>query len=207
LRRTSVNPPPFRVGPHWPRRVVMPVSPDKDRAPVTRAKHRRTREARRSRFLLIGGALLSAAILGAWFPANALYHQHSSLASANAQLSQLHQQDAALAQERKNLSSSAEIARIAREQDQLVSPGQQAFEVLPASGTAKASAPYAGDPALTAPVAPSSASELPPGAETGTTQPVTTTPTGATSSTSKTRHAAPASGVLGRIVNTLEFWR
>jgi cell division protein FtsB len=170
------------------------------------ATHRRSREARRSRFLLIGGAVLSAAILGAWFPANALYHQHASLASANAQLSELHHQDAALAQERKTLSSSAEMARIARQQDQLVSPGQQAFEVLPPTGSSNASSPYAGDPALTAPVAPSSASELPPGGETATTQPVTTTPAGATSDPSKARHTTHE-GMLGRIVNSLEFWR
>jgi cell division protein FtsB len=195
----------MRVDPHWPRRVVITVSPG--RGPRrSRAKHRRSREARRSRFLLIGGAVLSAAILGAWFPANALYHQHTSLASANAQLSELHQQDAALAQERKNLSDSAEIARIAREQDQLVSPGQQAFEVLPPSGTSKASSPYAGDPALTGPVAPSSAAELPPGAETATTQPASTAHAGATSATAKARHAAHPRGLLGRIVNSLEFW-
>jgi len=149
---------------------------------------------------------LSAAILGAWFPANALYQQHAGLASAGAQLSELHQQDAALAQESKNLSNSAEIARIAREQDQLVSPGQQAFEVLPPTGASKAGAPYAGDPALSAPVAPSSASELPPGAETATTQPATSA-SGAEHPTSKAHHATQPSGMLGRIVNSLEFWR
>ncbi len=172
-----------------------------------RAKHRRSREARRSRFLLIGGAVLSAIILGAWFPANALYHQHASLASANAQLNQLHAQDNALAQERKNLSSSAEIARVAREQDQLVSPGQQAFEVLPPTGSAKADAPYAGDPALTAPVAPSSSSELPPGSETATTQTTTTSPVTSSARSAKTQHATAPSTMLGRIVSSLEFWR
>ena len=115
-------------------------------------------------------------ILGAWFPANALYHQHSSLASAEAQLNVLHQQDAALAQERKNLSDSAEISRIAREQYQLVSPGQQAFEVLPKTGSSDAEAPYSGDPGLSAPVAPSSASVLPPGSGSTTTQPAKATP-------------------------------
>jgi cell division protein FtsB len=193
--------------------VVISVSPDKRPPAVARigkharAKHRRSREARRSRFLLIGGALLSAVILGAWFPANALFHQHASLASANAQLNELHQQDTALAQEGKDLSSSAEIARIAREQDQLVTPGQQAFEVLPPTGSTKASAPYAGDPALTAPVAPSSASELPPGSETGTTQTVTTTPSTTVSGGAKVHHGAASSGMLGRIVSSLEFWR
>ena len=174
---------------------------------VARATHRRSREARRSRFLLVGGALLSSVILGAWFPANALYHQHASLASAKAQLNELHEQDAALAQERKNLSDSAEIARIAREQYQLVSPGQQAFEVLPPTGSSDADAPYSGDPALSAPgcavlgIGPSA------GFGTTTTQPATATP--AVRRTRRRTRAPPQhrNGVLGRIVYALEFWR
>ena len=188
--------------------MVLPVSPDKrpTKKTSTRAKHRRSREGRRSRFLLVGGAFLSAIILGAWFPASSLYHQHASLAAASAQLSELHRQDVALAQERKNLSKSSEIARIAREQDQLVNPGQQAYAVLPPTGTSKANAPYAGDPALTAPVAPSSAAVLPPGTETATTKPVTTTPT--SSPGTSTKHHAPASrGVFSRMLDTLEFWK
>jgi len=158
--------------------------------------------------MLVGGALLSLAILGAWFPANALYHQHSSLAGAEAQLNVLHQQDAALAQERKNLSDATEISRIAREQYQLVSPGQQAFEVLPQTGSAHADAPYSGDPALRPPVAPSSASVLPPGsAATTTSRPATTARAGAPPDASRPHSAAPSRGVLGRMVDALEFWR
>jgi cell division protein FtsB len=173
----------------------------------TRAQHRRSREARRSRFLLVGGACLSAVILAAWFPANALFHQHSSLASANAQLAQLHRQDQALAQERKRLSDSSEIARIAREQDQLVGPGQQALAVLPPTGTAKADAPYAGDPALTGPVSPSSAAVLPPSSETATTTPTATTASHASSGKTTTHHSSSSSGVLSRMLGSLEFWR
>jgi len=182
--------------------------PPKKPAPMSRVKRRHTREARRRRFMLIGGALLSVVILGAWFPANALFHQRASLASANAQLAQLHQQDAALAQESKNLSNSSEIARIAREQYQLVSPGQQAIEVLPRTGTAKANAPYAGDPARHAPVAPSSAAELPPGsATTPTTVPATVTHGTVSSGVSTTHHATSKRGVFGRMLGALEFWR
>jgi cell division protein FtsB len=190
--------------------VAVPTTkPAKKPAPMSRVKRRHTREARRRRFMLIGGALLSVVILGAWFPANALFHQRSGLASANAQLAELHQQDAALAQEGKNLSSASEIARIAREQYQLVSPGQQAIEVLPRTGTAKANSAYAGDPARHAPVPPSSAAELPPGAGATTT---TTTPTTGTKGSSSagvttTHHATSGHGVLGRMVDALEFWR
>jgi hypothetical protein len=157
--------------------------------------------------MLGGGALLSLVILGAWFPANALYHQHSNLASAEAQLNVLHEQDAALAQEQKNLNDSSEISRIAREQYQLVSPGQQAFEVLPKTGSSHAEAPYSGDPGLSAPVAPSSASVLPPGAGTTTTPPAKATRVGARTNTANAHPAAPSPGVAGRILDTLEFWR
>jgi cell division protein FtsB len=176
---------------------------------LSRAARRRSREARRRRFLLVGGALLSLAILGAWFPANALYHQHSSLASTEAQLNVLHQQDAALAQERKNLSDAGEISRIAREQYQLVSPGQQAFEVLPRTGSSKAEAPYSGDPGLSAPVAPSSASILPPGSgsATTTTAPAKTTHAVAPHPAANAQPAAPSRSVVGRMLDALEFWR
>jgi len=157
--------------------------------------------------MLGGGALLSLVILGAWFPANALYHQHSSLATAESQLNVLHQQDAALAQERKNLSDATEISRIAREQYQLVSPGQQAFEVLPKTGSSDADSPYSGDPALSAPVAPSSASVLPPGSGTTTTEPGKVTHTTLPRTVPKTHTAAPSRGVAGRMLDALEFWR
>jgi cell division protein FtsB len=184
------------------------VSPGK-RPPLsrlTRVSRRRSREARRRRFLLIGGALLSLVILGAWFPANALYHQHANLASTESQLNTLHRQDAALAQEQKNLTNAAEIARIAREQYQLVNAGQQAFEVLPATGSTHASAPYSGDPARSGPVNPSSTSELPPGSTTTTTQP-TASPATVAHVPSKATHSTASHGVLGRMLDALEFWR
>ena len=160
--------------------------------------------------MLGGGALLSLVILGAWFPANALYHQHSNLASAEAQLNVLHEQDAALAQEQKNLNDSSEISRIAREQYQLVSPGQQAYEVLPPSGATSTGTPYAGDPGSAGPVTPSATPELPPGGVTTTT---TTEPgstpatTPAHAGTKTTTTTAPAGGFVSRLVHSLEFWR
>ncbi len=90
----------------------------------------------RARLAFLGAIVVSAVVLFAWFPAGSLLSQRSNLASTEAQLGALHTQDAALAQEKKNLSDAGEIGRIAREQYQLVSPGQQAYEVLPPSGAA-----------------------------------------------------------------------
>jgi cell division protein FtsB len=165
------------------------------------------RDARRTRLLLIGAAVLSAVILAAWFPASALYHQGTSLAQANAQLSKLHREDAALSQERKNLSDSAEVGRIAREQYQLVSPGQQSFEVLPPTDRAQANAPYGGDPGNSAPVAPSAASELPPGND-ATTSPTTAGARKAGSHSGAVRAGGSgAQDLIQRMVDSLEFWR
>jgi cell division protein FtsB len=156
--------------------------------------------SRRSRLLFVGALLFSAVVLLAWFPASSLLNQHSDLASTSGQLSALHKQDAALAQEKKNLSDAGEIGRIAREQYQFVDPGQRAYEVLPPSGAAAAGTPYAGDPGSTGPATPSATPELPPGGVT-----TTTPPTGRAGNAT----AAPSSssGLLGRMLHSLEFWR
>jgi cell division protein FtsB len=164
------------------------------------AKTARADRTVRSRRLLLGGSVVfSAVVLFAWFPATSLLSAHSNLKATQSQLASLHAQDAALAQEQKNLTDSKEIERIAREQYQLVSPGQQAYEILPPAGSASAGAPYAGDPGSDGPSAPSAASELPPGGVT-TTLPASRAPAAA--------HQAPAtSGLLSRMLHTLEFWR
>jgi hypothetical protein len=143
----------------------------------------------------------SAVILFAWFPFGSLLHQRTTLSGTESQLSDLHKQDQALAQEKKNLSNADEIGRIAREQYQLVNPGQQAYEVLPPAGSSATGTPYAGDPGSTAPVAPTAAPELPPGG-------VTTTTTPPPPPAHNTRAAPPpSSGMLARMLHALEFWR
>ena len=155
--------------------------------------------AARARLMLLGSVVISAVVLFAWFPAGSLLHQRSTLTASEAQLSSLHKQDAALAQEKKNLSDAAEIGRIAREQYQLVSPGQGAYEVLPPSGATAAGTPYAGDPGSAAPVTPSATPELPPGGVTTTTAPTLSGSAGTSAPTS--------SGFVSRMLHTLEFWR
>ena len=145
--------------------------------------------------------MASAVILFAWFPFGSLLHQRTTLSGTEAQLSGLRKQDVALAQEKKNLSDADEIGRIGREQYQLVSPGQQAYEVLPPAGSSATGTPYAGDPGSTAPVAPTAASELPPGGVTTTTTPPLASAHGARTV------SPPSSGMLARMLHALEFWR
>jgi cell division protein FtsB len=160
----------------------------------------------RARLAFLGALVVSAIVLFAWFPASSLLSQRSNLTSAEAQLRALHTQDAALAQERKNLSEPGEIGRIAREQYQLVSPGQQAYEVLPPAGATAAGTPYAGDPGADGPVTPSATPELPPGGVTTTTTTPAATPP--SSDTAGSGRPAPSSGgLLSRMAQALEFWR
>jgi cell division protein FtsB len=174
-------------------------------------------EIRRARLVLLGAVVVAAGVLFAWFPASSLLSQRSDLGGTESQLSTLHSQDAALAQEQKNLSDGGEIGRIAREQYQLVGPGQQPYEVLPPAGSTTGGIPYAGDPGSNGPVTPSAASELPPGDATSTTA----APVGSSAGSSHASSAGGASGhggsdagtrgqnsgLVSRMVHALEFWR
>jgi cell division protein FtsB len=169
-------------------------------------QRRQVQERRRTRTLVIGAVLLAVLVLVAWFPDGPLFQQRAALAATESQLQLLHHQDVALAQEQKNLNTPSEIERIARQQYDLVLPGQAAFQVLPPNGTTT-DAPYAGDPGLAAPVAPSGAPELPPGA---LAQPATTAAHHGHAHGLRTESAATATeggSVVSRIIGTLEFWR
>jgi cell division protein FtsB len=167
---------------------------------------RRVGSVGRARLAFLGALVVSAIVLFAWFPASSLLSQRSNLTAAQAQLGALHKQDAALAQEKKNLSDAGEIGRIAREQYQLVSPGQQAYEVLPPAGATAAGTPYAGDPGADGPVTPSATPELPPGGvTTTTTTPVTAHPHAVGTHPAST--PAASDGLVSRMVHALEFWR
>jgi len=190
------------------RRPTKPSGAGRSR-PESRAEQRRVATVRRARILLIGAISVSVLVLGAWFPASALYQQRQQLAATSTQLNALHAEDKALTVERQRLSEPSEIERIARQQYQLIQPGQRAYQVLPFNGASSATSPYPGDPGLQAPVAPSGDSELPAGSATATSPPSSTAPDHkATSSTStRTTAATPNKSLLSRIALTLEFWR
>jgi cell division protein FtsB len=158
---------------------------------------------RRSRLVLLVAIVLSVAIVVAWFPGKALLHQRSALAAAQAQLATLHAQDAALARESRDLENAGEVGRIARQEYQLVSPGQQPYEVLPPADGSSAGTPYAGDPGVDPPSAPSAAAELPPSSSSSSSSSTSST----TTTTTVPPHAPHQSGLLSRMLHSLEFWR
>jgi cell division protein FtsB len=171
---------------------------------LTRAERRAAISHRRSVVALLASVAVAVVILVAWFPAGALIDQRRTLSSTGSTLAQLKQEDRALNLESKNLSTKSEIERIARQQFQLVVPGEQAYEVLPPPGTdGGATDPYSGDPGSATPVSPSAALELPPGALSSNQ------PAGAASRDKTTSDPAATSSpdLITRLLHTLEFWR
>ena len=133
-------------------------------------------------------ALVTAAVmLVGWFPVNAIWHQQSQLNSTAAQISAIHRQQHALTLQANSIDSTAEATLLAREQYQLVAPGQSLIQVLPGDGSGTVSQ-ATGDPGLQPLVAPSSVATL------------VTPPSAATSTHSSTK------SFFSRLVRTLEFW-
>jgi cell division protein FtsB len=166
---------------------------------------------------VVAATAVSALVLVVWFPAGALLHQRAAIAATTSQLNQLQQQDRQLSNEQKALGSSSEIERIARQQYQLVAPGERAYGVLPPNDSGTTSSGYQGDPANQPLVSPSATAELPAGggtgSSTGSSPPAaqggaSNAGTNRGTSSSRTNPSSTSSpGFLGRVAQTLEFWR
>ncbi|HZQ84499.1 MAG TPA: septum formation initiator family protein [Acidimicrobiales bacterium] len=65
------------------------------------------------------------------FPARTYWQQRHSLSAANARLHVLAKQNAALDKQVSKLHTDAEIERLARQQYNLVRPGEEAYAILP----------------------------------------------------------------------------
>jgi len=168
-----------------------------------------TADARRRRVLLGASVVVSAVILATGLPVAALVSQRHQLSTQSAVLASLRQKNQALADEHRLLSSNAEVERLAREDYQLVAPGQTLYEVLPPAGTtagaSRAGTASTGDPGLQPPVAPADAAALVPGAGSPSTAP-SDAAAGASGASEATAQASPPSFVA-RLLRSLEFWR
>lgn len=149
---------------------------------ASRAERRRAARVRRNRIVLALAAAVSVGILAAWFPTSSLLHQRAQLAAASIQLGQLRRENAALRHQEEQLRTPTTLGRIAQEQYDLVPPGDQAYQVLPASGSGGL------DGAL-GPASTAGAAQHPRGSP-GSSEP-----------------AGSSGGLLGRMLQTLEFWR
>ena len=128
------------------------------------------------------------AIMFAWFPLSTWMHQQAQINATATQIIAIKQQEQTLKVEAKSISTKSAATLLARQQYQLVAPGQSLIQVLPGVQPGNVSA-SSGDPGLQPLVSPSSAPSI------------VVNP-----STSGVKHHT-TSGFLSRLVRTLEFWR
>ncbi|MGD0313633.1 MAG: septum formation initiator family protein [Acidimicrobiales bacterium] len=164
---------------------------------------------RRRRIPVALAALFAVTVLATSFPISAIISQHRQLSAASTQLHQLQDENRSLAVQEHELNSKVAINEMAREDFQMVSPGQTLFDVLPPNkktGRSTSGTSTTGDPADQPLVTPAEAPDLSP--QPGLPAPIPTyTATPPTRSASST--SAPAkspSTFWGRVTDTLEFW-
>ncbi len=149
----------------------------------------RSEQTRYPRWVLPLAVLAALAIVAVAFPFQTLWRQQVALNQAQGEIAQISRQTATLVQQAKAVSTETAAIALAREDYQLVQPGQSLIQVLPGNGSGYV-AQNATDPGA---------------------QPLVNIGQGSTSSsTSPGGAGSPSSGVHGfvtRFVRTLEFWR
>lgn len=193
-------------------------------SPATRRSEGKQRspaspQLRRRRFILVVSAAFAALVLGTSFPASGLLSDHHQLAATDAALHRLRSENSALTQEKQQLNSKAEIHDLARQDYQLVDPGQTAYNVLPptSQSTKNSSAAVTGDPGSQPLVAPANAAGMSPdpdGPTTSTTSPPASgaqipasSGSGSGTTTPTTQPTNTSGGFWTRTLRSLEFWR
>jgi cell division protein FtsB len=155
-------------------------------------------------------ALFAVAVLATSFPLSNLVSQRHELSAAGAELSQLQHANRQLAEQRRQLNSKAEIDRLARQDYQLVSPGQTLYDVLPPSGSGASSLPGgmpSGDPADQPLVSPSHAPNMSPDPGLPQTSGTPHLTSGTTTGSSAAAAPTGPSTFWGRVSTTLQFWK
>ncbi|MGH9020805.1 MAG: hypothetical protein ACRDV0_07280 [Acidimicrobiales bacterium] len=130
-----------------------------------------------------------AAMLVAWFPLTSLWHQQSQIDAVNSQIALIRSQQRTLSAESRSISTTAAATELARQQYQLVQPGQSLIQVLPGHEAGHPTT-AGGDPGFQPLVSPSSVSSL----VAPLRDRVTTT------------RPSSLRAFLTRLTHTLEFW-
>jgi cell division protein FtsB len=180
--------------------------------------HARSAEVRQRRIVVGAAAAFAVVVLAVSFPFSTLLSQHRQLSAVATQLAGVRQESRQLLEQEKQLGSKTEIERRARQDYQLVEPGQTLFNLLPGPGsdTASAAGSTPGDPSAQPLVQPSRAPDLAPDPGLPSAPPAST-PRGSSGDRSSV-HSAGSGGVSGhspsaptsfwsRVGGTLEFWK
>jgi cell division protein FtsB len=101
---------------------------------------------RRALWPLLVSVVLVGVIFAGVFPTRTYLAQRTSIARAEKQLDVLGEQNEALERRANDLQSDAEIERLAREQYNLVKPGEEAYAVLPPPVAAGEETPRVNEP-------------------------------------------------------------
>lgn len=83
---------------------------------------------------LVGSVVVVALLFLFVFPTRTWFQQRDEIAAAEKRLEVLDEQNQKLSARVRQLQTDAEVERIAREQYQLVRPGEEAYAILPAPG-------------------------------------------------------------------------
>jgi cell division protein FtsB len=86
---------------------------------------------RRLLWPVVGGAILVVFLVAGVFPTRTYLHQRKEIASAEDKVSVLTSENAKLAARVRQLHTDSEVERLAREQYNLVRPGEEAYAILP----------------------------------------------------------------------------
>jgi hypothetical protein len=141
----------------------------------------------RNHWMLPLGIVTAIVMMALWFPASALWHQQGQLDTTAAQIQAIQRQEQAIKTQAKTIDTKAAATELAREQYQLVAPGQSLIQVLPGDSAGQVSANSV-DPGFQPLVSPSTAA------------PIESTTTATTSTHSS------VDNYVSRLVRTLEFW-
>ena len=96
---------------------------------------------RRLLWPLVGGAVLVVLLVGGVFPTRTYLHQRDAIAAEEAKVAVLSAENEKLAAKVDRLHTDAEIERLAREQYNLVRPGEEAYAILPGPQDARPERP------------------------------------------------------------------
>jgi cell division protein FtsB len=200
------------------RRHRMAAAAKRWRLVLNRLWHAPSAEVRRRRTVVGVAAAIAVVVMAFSFPFSTLLSQHRQLSAAAAQLAAVRQENRQLLKQEKQLSSKAEIERRARQDYQLVEPGQTLYEILPGPGGSTGMGTAAGDvgdPGAQPLVPPSRASDLAPDPGLPAAPPpvshglddVRSTGHGSGPGDSSGEKPASPSSFWSRVGDTLEFWR
>lgn len=196
-------------------RLHPPSKKDGRRRRTTEPRLPASPESRRRRVTVGVAAAFALVVLVFSFPFSTLVSQHRELSAAATQLAEVRQVNRQLTEQEKQLSSKAEIERRARQDYQLVEPGQTLYNLLPGPGTVASpggTGTTAGDPGNQPLVSPSRAPDTAPDPglpSLPATQPRSGRRSGGRLAPSRASSRLPPapSSFWSRVGDTLEFWK